>query len=170
MADRIRSQNSTLTGLFDQINFAEPQSIFGPPEEVALFSDLEPALDDQTKKTAKIKKSAPPHEHDGTGHRERLRDRLLTGGDEALADYEVLEYLLFGASARGDTKPLAKSLLACFGSLAGVLNAETSTLEKLPGLGKVSVGTLKVAALAARRMARAGNLRSAHFGQLARPY
>ena len=35
--------------------------------------------------------------HHGAGHRARLRARLLNGGAEALADYEVLEYLLFSA-------------------------------------------------------------------------
>ena len=60
----------------------------------------------------------------GEGHRARLRERLLTGGAEALADYEVLEYLLFAAIPRGNTKPLADALLAQFGSLAGVLNAD----------------------------------------------
>ncbi len=64
--------------------------------------------------------------HAGTGHRARLRQRLLTGGAEALADYEVLEFLLFAANPRGDTKPLAKALLARFGSLPAVLNAEPS--------------------------------------------
>ena len=62
--------------------------------------------------------------HAGAGHRARLRLRLLEGGPEALADYEVLEYLLFGAQARGDTKPQAKELLARFGSLSAVLDAE----------------------------------------------
>lgn len=50
--------------------------------------------------------------HAGLGHRERLRERLLKGGAEALADYEVLEYLLFAAIKQGDTKPIAKALLA----------------------------------------------------------
>ena len=61
--------------------------------------------------------------HGAAGHRARLRQRLLEGGPEALADYEVLEYLLYGAQARGDTKPIAKALLARFGSLAAVLDA-----------------------------------------------
>lgn len=96
----------------------------------------------------------PKGRHGGTGHRGRLRQRLLEGGDEALADYEVLEFLLFGASARGDTKPLAKALLARFGSLANVLNAEAGALRQVPGMGEASVGAVKIAALAARRMAR----------------
>ncbi len=88
------------------------------------------------------------------GHRARLRERLLTGGAEALADYEVLEYLLFGALARGDTKPQAKALLARFGTLAGVLNAEPAALKQVKGVSDASVGQIKIAALVARRMAR----------------
>ena len=92
--------------------------------------------------------------HGGAGHRARLRERLLSGGAEALADYEVLEYLLFGARARGDTKPTAKALMARFGSLAAVLNAEPEVLRQVDGVSDASVGALKIAALAARRMAR----------------
>jgi DNA repair protein RadC len=94
----------------------------------------------------------PPH--GGAGHRARLRERLLSGGPEALADYEVLEYLLFGARARGDTKPLAKELLVRFGSLPGVLEASPGALMQVKGISEASVGALKIAALAARRMAR----------------
>ena len=89
------------------------------------------------------------------GHRARLRKRLLQGGAEALADYEVLEYLLFAANPRGDTKPLAKTLIARFGSLAAVLNAEPGALTQVKGLGEAGAGALKAVALAARRMARA---------------
>ena len=92
--------------------------------------------------------------HGGAGHRARLRRRLLEGGAEALADYEVLEYLLFSAQARGDTKPLAKELLRRFGSLAGVLDAAPGALRQVRGVSDASVGALKIAALAARRMAR----------------
>lgn len=95
-----------------------------------------------------------PKADDAAGHRARLRQRLLEGGAEALADYEVLEYLLFGARPRGDTKPTAKALLKRFGSLAGVLNADPKALEQVTGMGETSVGALKIAVLAARRMAR----------------
>ncbi|MXO73890.1 DNA repair protein RadC [Altererythrobacter aerius] len=89
-----------------------------------------------------------------TGHRARLRQRMLSGGAEALADYEVLEYLLFAANPRGDTKPLAKALLARFGSLNAVLNAETGALRQVGGMGETGAAVLKAVALAARRMAR----------------
>ena len=91
---------------------------------------------------------------DSAGHRARLRRRLLTGGAEALADYEVLEYLLFAANPRGDTKPLAKALLERFGSLPAVLNAEAGALRQVKGMGETGAATLKAVALATRRMAR----------------
>lgn len=94
--------------------------------------------------------------HQGLGHRARLRARLLSGGSEALADYEVLEYLLMTAIPRRDVKPLAKSLIARYGNLAGVFNADAAALAKHPGMGETSAAALKVVALAARRMARTG--------------
>ncbi|MBD2841541.1 DNA repair protein RadC [Erythrobacter sp. KMU-140] len=90
----------------------------------------------------------------GIGHRARLRERLLKGGAEALADYEVLEYLLFAGMRQGDTKPVAKALLKQFGSLAGVLNADPKALQRVKGVGETSAAALKSVALAARRMAR----------------
>ena len=90
----------------------------------------------------------------GKGHRARLRERLLKGGAEALADYEVLEYLLFAAIKQGDTKPVAKALIERFGSLAGVLNADPRALQQVKGVGETSAAALKAVATAARRMAR----------------
>ena len=92
--------------------------------------------------------------HSGTGHRARLRERLLGGGPEALADYEVLEYLLFAGMRQGDTKPVAKALLARFGSLANVLNADPAALQQVTGVGQTSAAALKSVSIAARRMAR----------------
>lgn len=93
-------------------------------------------------------------DHHGAGHRERLRKRLLDGGAEALADHEVLEYLLATAIPRRDVKPLAKALLARFGSLAGVFNADPRALSAHPGMGESSAAAIRIVALAARRMAR----------------
>ena len=90
------------------------------------------------------------------GHRARLRERLLTGGPEALSDYELVEYLLMTAIPRRDTKPLAKDLLKRFGGLAGVLNAQPRALAAHPGMGETSAAALKIVALAARRLARTG--------------
>lgn len=93
-------------------------------------------------------------QRDAAGHRSRLRKRLLAGGADALADHEVLEYLLMTARPRIDTKPIAKSLIRRFGSLAGVLNADARSLAEHPDMGETSAATLKIVALASRRMAR----------------
>ena len=94
-----------------------------------------------------------PH---GSGHRARLRARLLGGGDAALGDHEVIEHLLMTAIPRKDVKPLAKSLLARFGGLAGVFNADPVALARHPGMGETSAAALKIVALASRRLARTG--------------
>ena len=96
---------------------------------------------------------------------QRLRQRLLDGGAEALADYELLEFLLFAAIRQGDTKPLAKALIAHFGSFAAVLTADPQALRQVKGMGDASVAALHANALAARRMARGfETLRRALFG------
>src|SRR5262245_29582676 len=92
--------------------------------------------------------------NEAAGHRARLRKRLLDGGAEALADHEVIEYLLITAIPRRDVKPLARALIKRFGSLAGVLNADTRALALHPGMGETSAAALKIVALAARRLAR----------------
>jgi len=88
------------------------------------------------------------------GHRQRLRERLLAGGTEALPDYELLEFLLFAAKPRGDLKPLAKELLKRFKSLAAVLAASPETLMAVPGMGEASVAALKAVREAGLRLAR----------------
>ena len=99
-------------------------------------------------------KPAPAPGHDATGHRARLRKRLLDGGSEAIADHEIVEYLLMTAIPRRDTKPLARALIKRFGGLAGVLNAEPRALALHPGMGETSAAALKIVAIAARRLAR----------------
>ncbi|MEQ8326955.1 MAG: DNA repair protein RadC [Parvibaculum sp.] len=92
-----------------------------------------------------------PHYH---GHRERLRARLLERGGASLSDYEILEFLLFAAKTRGDTKPLAKILIERFGSLAKVLSAAPEALAQVPGMGQASIAALKIVPQAAERLAR----------------
>lgn len=94
----------------------------------------------------------PPHY---LGHRERLRERLLTAGSEALPDYELLEFLLFAGRPRGDMKPLAKALIARFGSFAAVLGAEKEALLEVTGMGEASAAALLSVRAAALRLLRA---------------
>jgi DNA repair protein RadC len=95
--------------------------------------------------------SLKPHYH---GHRERLRERLLAGGADALPDYELLEMVLLGAHARRDMKPLAKALLAKFGSFNDVIAATPARLKEVDGVGDSVIATLKVVHAAASRFAR----------------
>jgi DNA repair protein RadC len=88
------------------------------------------------------------------GHRDRLRDRAVDGGLSALPDYEVLELLLFRAIPRGDVKPLAKQLLARFGSVAGVLGASLEELKTVPGVGDAVALDVKLVHEAALRAGR----------------
>lgn len=92
--------------------------------------------------------------HDPSGHRARLRKRMLEGGDDALADHELVEYLLMTGIRRQDMKPIARMLLKRFGSLAAVLNADPLTLQATPGVGETAAAALRIAGIAARRMAR----------------
>ena len=95
-----------------------------------------------------------PAGNPAAGHRARLRKRLLEGGIDALGDHEVIEYLLMGAIPRKDVKPIARTLLTRFGSLAGVLNADPRALANHPGMGETSAAALLIVATAARRLAR----------------
>jgi DNA repair protein RadC len=97
----------------------------------------------------------PPFPTSGpSGHRERMRQRILTHGPHTLAEYELLEVLLFGAFRTGDTKPLAKSLINRFGSFAGVLAAPQRDLTSVKGIGPHSVVLLKIVQQAALCLAR----------------
>ncbi|MCE2483054.1 MAG: DNA repair protein RadC [Alphaproteobacteria bacterium] len=93
-----------------------------------------------------------PHYH---GHRARLRRRFLAGGADALADYELLELLLFQALPRGDAKPLAKRLLAHFDDdFAEVIGAPADRLRAVEGVGEAVVAALKTAEAVALRLMR----------------
>ena len=93
-----------------------------------------------------------PHYH---GHRQRLRQRLIEAGPGTLPDYEILEVLLFAANPRGDTKPLAKTLIDRFGSFAGVINAPKEALLGIDGVGEAALAQFAIAREAALRLLRA---------------
>ncbi len=88
------------------------------------------------------------------GHRERLRERFRTAGSDAVSDYELLELVLFRALGRRDVKPLAKSLIARFGSFGEVIAAPWPLLAEMDGLGDAAITEFKVVEAAARRIAR----------------
>lgn len=96
--------------------------------------------------------SAPPGHH---GHRARMREKLLSAGPDALLDHELLEMVLFLALPRRDTKPIARALLARFGSFAGALAAPLNELRAIEGLGEAGAAALRTVQAAALRLARA---------------
>jgi DNA repair protein RadC len=89
------------------------------------------------------------------GHRSRMRERLLRAGPEALADHEMIEMLLFLALPRRDTKPIARALLARFGSFANAIAAPLTELRGIEGLGEAAIAALKLTQAAAIRLSRA---------------
>jgi DNA repair protein RadC len=94
--------------------------------------------------------SAPPY----LGHRERLRERFMEGGADAMPDYELLEMVLFRAIRRGDTKKTAKGLIARFGTFAEVISAPPHLLTEVAGVGPAVVTELKLIRAAALRLAK----------------
>lgn len=88
------------------------------------------------------------------GHRERLRRRFREAGPDSLPDYELLELILFRAAPRRDTKPLAKAVIARFGTFAEALNAPEELLREVPGIGEAAITELKLVRAAALRLMR----------------
>ena len=92
-------------------------------------------------------------------HRQRLRARFLSGGAQAMPDYELLELVLFRAIPRQDVKPLAHSLLKTFGDFNGVVAASAERLKQVKGVGEAVICELKIVEAAAQRLARARVMR-----------
>jgi DNA repair protein RadC len=88
-----------------------------------------------------VAEAPPPHYH---GHRKRLRARFRQAGAQGLAEYELLELVLFRALPRRDVKPIAKKLLEKFGSFAEVISAPPARLAEVAGLGEEAITDLKI--------------------------
>lgn len=88
------------------------------------------------------------------GHRERLRERFLTGGAAAMPDYELMELTLFAAVPRRDVKPLAKALIAHFGSFAEAIAAPRERILEVEGASEGVATHLKIIEAAALRLSK----------------
>lgn len=89
------------------------------------------------------------------GHRQRLRERFAKAGAEGIADYELLELLLFRAIPRRDVKPLAKQLIDRFGSFGAALAADPARLLEVPGVSDTVVNEFKIVQAAALKLSQA---------------
>jgi DNA repair protein RadC len=111
-----------------------------------------PALPlDDTASGRETVEAANPHFH---GHRERLRRRLLDAGAAALADYELVELILFNAIPQRDVKPLAKTLIEKFGSFAETIAAAPERLSEVAGVKERAITEFKIIEAAAQRFAK----------------
>lgn len=81
---------------------------------------------------------------DYLGHRKRVRAKFLASLGKELHEYELLEILLFSVFPRSDTKALAKKLLAKFGDISAVINADIDLLQDVDGIGEVGIVALKI--------------------------
>jgi hypothetical protein len=95
------------------------------------LADAPTPYEPEARSFARLRKAAQ-----NAGHRNRLRARFLEAGAESLPDYELLELLLFFSIDVKDTKPLAKELLARFGSLGAALKADPAHLAEFHDLRK----------------------------------
>jgi DNA repair protein RadC len=115
-------------------------------ESLSLF-----ALDEAAPAAVPEAKRLPSYIKD---HRQRLRQRFLEGGADALPDYELLELILFRAIPRQDVKPLARTLLDRFGDFNHVISAPAERLSETKGCGPAVILELKIVEAAAHRLAR----------------
>lgn len=88
-------------------------------------------------------------------HRNRLRQRFVTGGATAMPDYELLELILFRSHSRADVKPIARRLLDELGDFNQVLSAPIDRLKQVQGVGQKTAIELKIIEAAAHRLSRA---------------
>jgi len=96
-----------------------------------------------------VKTLIPAVTDSSAGHRARLRERFERSGLSAFAEHEVVELLLTLAIPRSDVKPQAKSLIARFGSLRGILEAPLEALREVQGVGTVAPVALRIIKAAA---------------------
>ncbi|MEC9470388.1 MAG: DNA repair protein RadC [Pseudomonadota bacterium] len=108
------------------------------------------------KETTTASKAPATTGSDHKGHRQRLRERFRKTGEQGLADYELLEFLLFSALPRQDTKPIAKALLQRFGSFPAALAAPRERLKEIPGLSDISIDALQAVHASVIRFHKAG--------------
>lgn len=92
--------------------------------------------------------------HHNDGHRQRLRERFRKAGIDGVADYELMELVLFRAIPRRDVKPLAKDLVSRFGSFAAAIAAEPARLLEVKGVSEAVVTEFKIIQAASLQLAQ----------------
>jgi DNA repair protein RadC len=138
-------------GRIDQPPSASKEDKARPAGDLFDDTDERGYFSERPARTAVPAATAEPEEKHYHGHRDRLRLRFRESGDTALADYEILELLLFRLIPRRDTKPVAKALLSRFGTLSGVFGATPVLLQEVSGIGETVALDIKLIAAVAQR-------------------
>jgi DNA repair protein RadC len=125
-----------------------PHLSYDPPQSLA-----EPSFINTSILPMADKKNKTDAQQHYLGHRQRLKERFMEA-NENLADYEILELLLFFSNPRKDTKPLAKKLIQELGGLAQVLCGPLHKVEKIPGIGGTSLVLFRLVLELSRRLLR----------------
>src|ERR1700753_2054221 len=125
-----------------------------PPKSSDSLADAGRLVVDEPKPLS----STPEH---AVGHRERLRERFLDGGANAMPDYELMEMVLFAAIPRRDVKPVPQTPIARFGGFAEAIAAPRARLLEVEGIGEGVVTQLKIIEAAALRLSRSQILKQA---------
>lgn len=138
--------------------FVAPEPDVEPEVEPDPMPEPEPApasLAPETTENVSPAETAKPHYLD---HRTRLRDKFERRGADAFDDYELLELILFQCLPRIDTKPIAKALLARFGSLAEVVSAPVGQLTTVDKVGPATARHLKLLQQVSQRIGQSSVL------------
>jgi DNA repair protein RadC len=135
----------------DKAGADDPADIRAPDQDYPDVADERGFFLEQPARAAAAKPLSAPQDQHYHGHRDRLRLRFRDAGDGALADYEILELLLFRLIPRRDTKPVAKALLDRFGTLSGVFGATPALLQEVKGIGEAVALDLKLISAVAQR-------------------
>lgn len=78
------------------------------------------------------------------GHRQRLKQKFLENGIEALEPHEALELLLFYSIPQRNTNDIAHELINRFGSLTAVFDAPVKSLCEVKNISENSAVLLKL--------------------------
>lgn len=88
------------------------------------------------------------------GHRQRMKERFLSGGLDSFSDHEILELLLFYGLPYRNTNDLAHTLVARYGSWIQAVGASYEDLLTVPGVTPHVATLLTLMGQAARRYYR----------------
>ncbi len=87
-----------------------------------------------------------------SGHRSRLKSKLLKSGDCCLEPHELLEILLFYSIPRINTNETAHKLLEKFDTMTEVFDSSQKDLTDVEGIGKSSAALIMALGEARRRL------------------